>query len=91
MQAEKIIRELNKLKTGAPCSDVHSRDMAIEEAKAAVEKQKPKKPTSYKTDFGNNEVLFFRCVECKRVAATQFAKNKFCCNCGQALDWSDTK
>ena len=90
MQAEKIIRELNKLKTGAPCSDVHSRDMAIEEAKAAVEKQKPKKfellngqdvcPTC-RYDFGSDNVR----------RSLWSWKMDFCVNCGQALDWSDTK
>lgn len=85
MQAEKIIRKLNKLKTGAPCSDVHSRDMAIEEAKEAIQKQKvKKKPT---IDVYEYDVFSYICPCGAEVCHYQ----SYCDVCGQALDWSDTK
>lgn len=50
-------------------------------AKSALEKQIPKKDK------------FGYCSICKRTVncACRPSKNKFCRNCGQALDWSDAE
>ena len=52
----------------------------------AVEKQIPKKPRV-------NDDSWFCCRNCGEtfsLANTVHRKNKYCGNCGQALDWSDT-
>ena len=66
-------------------------------ANNALEKQIPKKPIK-KTEFSSYEYVSYRCPICNQhflskvegefVAGT---KPKYCYNCGQALDWSDTK
>ena len=57
-------------------------DAAREISISAIEKQIPKKPI-YKT-----EELFRLCPNCDFPLPLHF---KFCNDCGQAIDWSDTE
>ena len=60
--------------------------VAFENAISALEKQTPKKPRV-------NDDSWFCCRNCGEtfsLANTVHRKNKYCGNCGQALDWSDT-
>lgn len=52
MKPQEVIIELNKLKTGAPCSDVDKRDMAIEIAKETVVSTEARKPNYYELEGG---------------------------------------
>ena len=58
----------------------------LEKSKEALEKQIPKEPTICDDDV-------FICPTCKTYifVSDEFESHKFCLNCGQALDWSDTK
>ena len=65
----------------------------LETAKSALEKQIPKKPKNY---LVNMKHIDFLCPNCKKRIISKVdgewvaGKNqKFCDNCGQALDWSD--
>ena len=78
MEPQEVIKELNKLKTGAPCSDVYKRDKAIEEAKEALKKQIPCKPV----EMSNRS---FVCGKCKQKVIRH---QTYCDICGQAIDWS---
>lgn len=80
MKKQEAINELNKLKTGAPCSDVYKRDEAIEEAKEALGKQIPQKPF---VDIYEYDVEAYICPCGAEVAL----KQEFCDCCGQALEW----
>lgn len=53
----------------------------VEELREAIEKQVPKKPLSALHEFSQGA--------CPTCHAMQFTRSKFCCNCGQKLDWSD--
>ena len=52
----------------------------------ALEKQIPKKPKECGEDW-------FVCPKCETsiVSLDELETHKFCLNCGQALDWGDTK
>ena len=50
----------------------------VEECRAAVEKQKPKKPEDVEYDYS-----YFIYV------SDDYEIHKFCRNCGQAIDWSE--
>lgn len=59
----------------------------------ALEKQIPKKPKTY---IVNMKLIYFLCPNCKKRIISKVdgewlaGKNqKFCDECGQALDWSD--
>lgn len=54
----------------------------LEEAKGALEKQIPKKPICRKYTDDT------RCPVCNTFVLIH---NKYCIECGQALDWSDTE
>lgn len=60
---------------------------AMQVCKSALEKQIPKKPLDisklYNGDYGH-------CPCCNRVVS-DYKEMKVCSDCGQALDWSDTK
>lgn len=71
---------------------------AIKIAISAIEKQIPKKPNyEYEqTGIGISSVIRFPiCPSCNSIDdGEQYAagiNEKFCCNCGQALDWSNTE
>ena len=53
----------------------------------ATEKQIPKKPTDKTLEYDG---YYGRCPGCNRVIYDYKDRNR-CYNCGQALDWSDTK
>ena len=58
----------------------------------ALEKQIPKKVELYTND-GNFKWQNYPCPCCKEMLGLNINKRyvKFCPNCGQALDWSDTE
>lgn len=71
--------------------------VAFEKAKDVLEKQIKKKPIEdISKDYEGNIIddVFF-CPECTRTICfgceSDVEKNYPYCNCGQALDWSDTK
>lgn len=83
---EEVIERLNYL-IGGDCTDnqmnfVEEITMGIE----ALEKRMPKKPDICGEDL-------FICPNCKLelFSSEEFESNKYCYNCGQALDWSDSK
>lgn len=57
-----------------------------EECRAAVEKQKPKKPEDVEYDYS-----YFICPVCGDgiYVSDDYEIHKFCRNCGQAIDWSE--
>lgn len=77
MKPQEVIKELNKLKTGVPCSDVDKRDKAIEIAKEAVNKQIPRKTV----EMSNRSYVCGRCKQ--KVIRHQ----TYCDICGQRQDW----
>lgn len=63
-----------------------------EECRKAVEKQKPKKPRlNYKPKFFGKAT--YTCPKCGNVCLEKFANerqnNRYCWDCGQAIDWSE--
>lgn len=63
-----------------------------EECREAVEKQKPKKPRlNYKPKFFGKAT--YTCPKCGNVCLEKFANerqnNRYCWDCGQAIDWSE--
>lgn len=72
-------------------------DEACKIAVEAIEKQIPKKPTPHKVDvdklkignanFGKGTTVY-ACSACKQFTSRVY---NHCSNCGQALDWRDTK
>lgn len=63
----------------------------IELCKKALEKQIPKKPI-LDTIFPSG-VKWWRCPVCNKIIVGCIANRpqKYCSNCGQALDWSDSE
>lgn len=65
---------------------------ALKAVENAVKKQIPKKPLKQKIGYFDFRLV---CPECEQPIARYFNKReykpKYCHNCGQALDWSDTK
>ena len=72
----------------------------------AFEKQTPKKPKVHKVSDKSNDYYAVDCPECQSNIFCTFGlgrtpdektwndtqrSHKFCKNCGQALDWSDTE
>ena len=57
-----------------------------EECRAAVEKQRAKKPIEPDEEYGT-----FKCPNCGGLIFTEdrFETHKYCLLCGQKLDWSD--
>ena len=83
MTIKEAIIELNRCKvSGYMPTDWDRRCRAIEAAKAALEKQMPKKPEAESRYYGVG-----RCPNCR--AVFRDASTNFCGNCGQALDWGD--
>ena len=87
-------------------NEVHSRKekhfavhitKALNMAVAALEKQIPKKPIAEeRKDYeGNIFEVAYRCPKCNRWVCCDYEndiKEEYpYCNCGQALDWSDTQ
>ncbi|HIS32235.1 MAG TPA: hypothetical protein IAB44_11935 [Candidatus Limivivens intestinipullorum] len=63
-----------------------------EECRAAVEKQKPKKPRlNYKPKFFGKAT--YTCPKCGNICLEKFANerqnNNYCWDCGQALNWNE--
>lgn len=58
-----------------------------EECRAAVEKQRAKKPT----EKIENEIGYYHCANCDKTLRTtiHLRKPNYCLNCGQKLDWSE--
>ena len=63
---------------------------AVTMASKALEKQIPKKPEeSYDGYADGNPVIDYHCPNCYREVDEDELEHH--CECGQALDWSDTK
>ena len=55
----------------------------------AIEKQIPKKPKIYNNVYPKD---LYECPDCQcGLRANASWKDKYCCNCGLKLDWSDTE
>ncbi len=67
------------------CSDDCHMCNAMEQAILALEKQIPKKPQIIK--FSSGEFYYGQCKCGEHINDDE----KYCSNCGQALDWSDIK
>lgn len=83
------------LKNGK-CSDERPQCNAMEKAIEALEKQIAKKPIAEKIVIDNEipcgTYKVANCPNCKELLGLYgYAKESFqcCCECGQALDWSD--
>ena len=92
MTAQEAIKNIveNGIKLGA---GYYVNVEALKVAVSALGKQIPKKPKSY---LVNMKHIDFLCPNCKKRIISKVdgewvaGKNqKFCDNCGQALDWSD--
>lgn len=88
MKPQEVIEELNKLKTGAPCSNIDRRNKAIEEAKDFTKAFIPEKPVLWNGQYS--------CPECESlfgnkedIVQIDYAQSPHCRFCGQALDWGE--
>lgn len=100
MAPQEIINELNKIKPHTDgVNDVGRRDFAIEAAKDALKKQIPQKvkvhsvPTDSPFAYGKKQLDYLVCPACIQKIQVCFTQERavrppFCCNCGQALDWT---
>ena len=64
----------------------------VEECREAVEKQRAKKPRlNYKPKFFGKAT--YTCPKCGNICLEKFANerqnNRYCWDCGQAIDWSE--
>ena len=93
MTPEEVINELDKIKSGGPCTDYDRRDAAIGAAKAAVrylaelaDKEEPKlRPSPMpEDDFGPYPV--FRCPNCDEIIRG-YKSFQWCPGCCIQLDW----
>lgn len=67
---------------------------AVVLAKAALEKQIPKKPNLEGDGYDENGALIYDtgyCPNCNQDYEVYYHAPKHCENCGQALNWGDTK
>ena len=63
--------------------------VAFEVAIEALEKQIPKKPTPLVNVYPDGQ---YECPICEcGLRANKKWQDKYCCNCGQPIDWSDIK
>lgn len=61
---------------------------------SALEKQTPKKPTLWGDGYADGELIMesYECPECGCIYDFDTnGKLKFCSECSQALDWSNTE
>lgn len=64
---------------------------AMKECRKALEKQIPKKPAVF-DDYSQGRYTVAFCPNCKKILGLlNMAKIDEHCDCGQALDWSDTE
>lgn len=77
------------------CPECNARELAV----SALEKQIPKKPKFYDIKFRQRGLHYgqhttiekaYDCPNCN-CTVWRTDKSKYCDNCGQALDWSDTE
>lgn len=72
----------------------------VEECKEVREKQIRKKPSERKTGGNKLKRVFYHCPICRKelldiaylngkIDHVKGRKIKFCCDCGQAIDWSE--
>lgn len=84
------ILELNRI-----CSPQATQfNNAVVLAKAALEKQIPKKPTLEGDGYDETGNLIYDtglCPTCNQDYECYYHAPKYCENCGQSLDWSDIK
>lgn len=90
--AYRIFKEIVK---GLPLTK--NEDKYIPVIKSALEKQIPKKPTPHKVEGGKIKIgngwwcegtTVYKCPCCNSWITQTY---KYCIDCGQALDWSDTE
>lgn len=62
-------------------SDAYRNDLSV--LRELIEKATPKKPMYIKT------IDEYRCKNCGFTVIRNWEKMKYCCNCGQKIDWSD--
>ena len=97
LKEDRYLYESDIVSAGDGCPDGDLL-LALDMAVAALEKQIPKKP-NYKYEQTGNEISSIRrfpvCPSCESINnGEQYAagfNEKYCLDCGQALDWSDTK
>lgn len=97
MTIQEIICELEREKSWFDGMPDHNMFGALNMAISALEKQIPKKPTSYKVEFGKKKAGYdiwteyarvYSCPRCEKFLSERY---DWCYMCGQALDWSDEK
>lgn len=85
-QLRELILDTESLIVGDAAKGIYRKDLeALRKALEALEKQIPKKPIE-------KSPWVYHCPRCdSRTIEDAFIKKfKFCPDCGQALDWSDT-
>ncbi len=85
-----------KLKDGVTESDIFDEEgkELISMIIGALEKQTSKKPTLWGDGYADGELIMesYECPECGCIYDFDTdGKLKFCSECGQALDWSNTE
>lgn len=63
----------------------------VEECRAAVEKEKPKKPDYEGDGYADGHMVYdtWVCPCCETRYEVDYDDYKYCPNCGQAIDWSE--
>lgn len=77
--------EIRRSFTNSGNAGVSAIDMAI----SALEKQIAKKPLNIKKSAIEDGGYYGDCPCCNEHMESLWTSEKFCCNCGQKLDWSE--
>lgn len=85
-QLREIIFDTESLIVGDAAKGIYRKDLeALKMAVEALEKQIPRKPIE-------KSPWVYHCPNCdsKKVEEVFIERFRYCCDCGQALDWSET-
>lgn len=80
-EVEGTLERMKMIKRGAPFSTLWPSD--IDNILNALEKQIPKKPKGKDDNFG---ISYGICPNCNKIV-DDLEDNRFCNECGQAIDW----
>lgn len=92
MDEKKVREAIEVIKANYPTSGYYMLREGLDTAIEALEKQLPKK-VEYEGGFSNNGLVRYRMAKCP-TCDRWYSNNDevaYCPNCGQKLDWSESK